>query len=165
MKKMLIAYYSWSNGNTERIAKELQKETGADMMRIDTATPYTGSYDDVVKQGQEEVNRGYEPEIKPLDVNVADYDIIAIGTPTWWYTMAPAVLTFMHGQDFAGKTVVPFMTNGGWPGHVIKDMKKACKGADVACDMEVQFDSTGGSKLETPQKEIDNWVQEVKKIL
>lgn len=165
MKKMLIAYYSWSNGNTERIAKELQKETGADMMRIDTATPYTGSYDDVVKQGQEEVNRGYEPEIKPLDVNVADYDIIAIGTPTWWYTMAPAVLTFMHGQDFAGKTVVPFMTNGGWPGHVIKDMKKACKGADVACDMEVQFDSTGGSKLETPQKEIDNWVQEVKKLL
>ena len=82
MKKMLIAYYSWSNGNTERIAKELQKETGADMMRIDTATPYTGSYDDVVKQGQEEVNRGYEPEIKQLDVNVADYDVIAIGTPT-----------------------------------------------------------------------------------
>lgn len=79
--------------------------------------------------------------------------------------MAPAVLTFMHGQDFSGKTVVPFMTNGGWPGHVIKDMKKACKGADVACDMEVQFDSTGGSKLETPQKEIDNWVQEVKKLL
>lgn len=165
MKKMLIVYYSWSNGNTERIAKELQKGTDADLVRIDTATPYTGSYDDVVKQGQEEVNRGYEPEIKPLDVNVSDYDVIAIGTPTWWYTMAPAVLTFMHGQDFSGKTVVPFMTNGGWPGHVIKDMKKACKGADVVCDMEVQFDSTGGSKLETPQKQIDEWVQKVKHLL
>lgn len=165
MKKMLIVYYSWSNGNTERIAKELQKETGADLVRIDTVTPYTGSYDDVVRQGQEEVNRGYEPEIKPLDVNVSDYDVIAIGTPTWWYTMAPAVLTFMHGQDFSGKTVIPFMTNGGWPGHVIKDMKKACKGADVVCDMEVQFDSTGGSKLETPQKQIDEWVQKVKHLL
>ena len=165
MKKMLIVYYSWSNGNTERIAKELQKGTDADLVRIDTATPYTGSYDDVVKQGQEEGNCGYEPEIKPLDVNVSDYDVIAIGTPTWWYTMAPAVLTFMHGQDFSGKTVVPFMTNGGWPGHVIKDMKKACKGADVVCDMEVQFDSTGGSKLETPQKQIDEWVQKVKHLL
>lgn len=28
MKKVLIAYYSWSNGNTERIAKLLQKEIG-----------------------------------------------------------------------------------------------------------------------------------------
>ncbi len=165
MKKVLIAYYSWSNGNTERIAKMLQKEIGGDLVKIDTVVPYSGSYDDVVNQGQEEVNRGYEPEIKPLDVNVADYDVIAIGTPTWWYTMAPAVATFMHEQDFSGKVVIPFMTNGGWPGHVIKDMKAACKGAKVACDMEIQFDSTGGAKLETPQSQIDQWIQDVKKFI
>ena len=93
MKKLLIVYYSWSCGNTERTAKALQ--------------------------------------------SVADYDVIAVGTPTWWYTMAPAVKTFLHGQNFAGKTVVPFMTNGGWPGRVIKDMKAACPGADFACDMQV----------------------------
>lgn len=29
------------------------------------------------------------------------------------------------------------MTNGGWPGRVIKDMKAACPGADFACDMQV----------------------------
>ena len=165
MKKVLIAYYSWSNGNTERIAKMLQKEIGGDLAKIDTVVPYSGSYDDVVNQGQEEVNRGYEPEIKPLDTNVADYDVIAIGTPTWWYTMAPAVATFMHEQDFSGKVVIPFMTNGGWPGHVIKDMKAACKGAKVACDMEIQFDSTGGAKLETPQSQIDQWIQDVKKFI
>ena len=28
MKKMLIVYYSWSNGNTERIAQQLQAATG-----------------------------------------------------------------------------------------------------------------------------------------
>ena len=123
MKKLLIIYYSWSNGNTERIAKMLQSETDSDILKIDTVVPYSGSYDDVVNQGQNEVQRGYEPEIKPLDINIADYDVIAVGTPTWWYTMAPAVKTFLHQQDFTGKTVVPFMTNGGWPGHVIKDMK------------------------------------------
>jgi len=31
------------------------------------------------------------------------------------------------------------MTNGGWPGHVIKDMKAACKGADIACEMQIPF--------------------------
>lgn len=165
MKKLLIVYYSWSNGNTENIAKMLQKETGGDLARIDTVVPYEGSYDDVVNQGQDEVNRGYEPEIKPLNVNIADYDVIAIGTPTWWYTMAPAVRTFLHENDFSGKTVVPFMTNGGWPGHVIKDMKSFCKGAEAVCDMQVQFDSTGGSRLETSQDKINQWIQSVKKLL
>ena len=165
MKKLLIVYYSWSNGNTERIAKMLQKEVGGDLVKIDTVQPYIGSYDDVVNQGQEEVNRGYEPEIQPLGVDISDYDVIAVGTPTWWYTMAPAVLTFLHGQDFTGKTVVPFMTNGGWPGHVIKDMKAACKGAEVTCEMQVQFDSTGGDRLETSEKQIEQWIQKVKSLL
>ena len=65
-------------------------------------------------------------QIKPIFVNLADYDVIAIGTPTWWYTMAPAVLTFLTTNDFTGKTVIPFMTNGGWPGHVIIDMEENC---------------------------------------
>ena len=165
MKRVLTVYYSWSNGNTERIAKMLQKEVGGDIVRIDTITPYEGSYDDVVNQGQEEVQRGYEPEIKPLGVNISDYDVIAVGTPTWWYTMAPAVRTFLHTESFADKTVIPFMTNAGWPGNVIKDMKTACKGADIKYEMEIQFDSTGGSRLETPMEDITKWIQNVKQII
>ena len=165
MKRVLTVYYSWSNGNTERIAKMLQKEISGDIVRIDTITPYEGSYDDVVNQGQEEVQRGYEPEIKPLGVNISDYDVIAVGTPTWWYTMAPAVLTFLHTESFADKTVIPFMTNAGWPGNVIKDMKTACKGADIKYEMEIQFDSTGGSRLETPMEDITKWIQNVKQII
>lgn len=48
MKKLLTVYYSWSNGNTERIAKQLQSAAGGDLLRIDTAVPYTGNYNDVV---------------------------------------------------------------------------------------------------------------------
>ena len=44
MKKLLIVYYSWSNGNTERIAKALQRVAGGDLLQIDTARPYSGSY-------------------------------------------------------------------------------------------------------------------------
>ena len=165
MKKLLIVYYSWSNGNTERIAKRLQSVAGGDLLKIDTAVPYAGSYDEVVEQGQREVKRGYEPELKPLGLNAADYDVIAVGTPTWWYTMAPAVKTFLHRSDFTGKTVVPFMTNGGWPGHVIKDLKKACSGAEFACEMQVRFDSNGGDHLETPEEKIEAWVQSVKALL
>ena len=165
MKKLLIVYYSWSNGNTERIAKMLQRIAGGDLLKIDTAVPYSGSYNDVVEQGQREINQGYEPKLKPLGLNAAGYDVIAVGTPTWWYTMAPAVKTFLHQNDFTGKTVVPFMTNGGWPGHVIKDMKKACPGAEFACEIQVKFDSNGGDHLETPESRIAAWAQSVKALL
>ena len=165
MKKMLIVYYSWSNGNTAKIAAQLQRAAGADMERIETLHPYEGSYDDVVAQGQREVNSGFMPDIKTLQHDPADYEVIAVGTPTWWYTMAPAVKTFFHGQDLTGKTVVPFMTNGGWPGHVIKDMKKACPSAATACEMQVQFDSNGGDHLETPESKINAWAQSVKALL
>lgn len=143
MSKLLVVYYSWSNGNTKRIAEMLQKETDADIAVIDTVKPYTGSYDEIVNQGQEEVNCGFEPPIKELKVDLSSYDVIAVGTPTWWYTMAPAVLTFLNANNFTGKTVIPFMTNGGWPGHVMRDIKAACKGANVSHELEVKFDSQG----------------------
>ena len=58
MKKIVVIYYSWSNGNTKRIAEQLSRETGADLVRIDTVKPYEGSHDDVVAQGHREVNEG-----------------------------------------------------------------------------------------------------------
>lgn len=79
--------------------------------------------------------------------------------------MAPAVLTFLRGNDWTGKTVVPFMTNGGWPGHVIKDMKAACTGAVFACEAEIKFDSNGGDRLETPEIEIKKWVSSATELL
>lgn len=107
MKKMLIAYYSWSNGNTKRIAEQLQAVTGADIMRIETARPYTGTHEAVVRQGQDEVEAGYEPPICPTPYAVQDYDVIAVGTPTWWYTMAPAVKTFLNANSWQGENSHP----------------------------------------------------------
>lgn len=158
---MLIVYYSISNGNTKAIAKKLQDVTGADISAIDTIVKYSDNYDDVVSQGQKEVNEGFEPELKDLDFNVDNYDVVAIGTPTWWYTMAPAVLTFLHQCNFNGKIVIPFATHGGWPGHVLEDIEKACKGAeikesfDIYVDVDTNFD----------ESKVDKWVDNVKSIL
>ena len=162
MKKLLIVYYSWSNGNTRRIAEQLKKETGAELVRIERESPYKGSYDEVVALGKREVERGFRPPIMPIDADLAEYDVVAVGTPTWWYTMAPAVLTFLKSNDFMGKTVIPFATNGGWPGHALKDMAAACPGAQTKFAIQIRFDSEGGDRLETPQAEIDAWTAQVK---
>lgn len=127
-KKMLVVYYSWSNGNTEKIAEQLADACGADICRIETIEPYPSDYDETVEQGHREVDAGYEPAIEALEFDPSGYDVIAVGTPTWWYTMAPAVKTFMGSVDWAGKTIVAFATNGGWEGSTLDDIESAAAG-------------------------------------
>ena len=151
MKKMLVVYYSWSNGNTKRIAEQLTNGTGADIARIETAEPYSGSHEDVVEQGKREVEAGFMPQINPIAVNLADYDVIAIGTPTWWYTMAPAVLTFLTTNDFTGKTVIPFCTSASDDiGNSLHIFEELCPDAEIAEGFTAN-DESG----------IEPWIQEM----
>lgn len=163
-KKTLVVYYSWSCGNTEKIAEQLADVCDADIARIETVVPYPEDYQETVDQGQREVNAGFMPEIENLEYNPADYDVIVIGTPTWWYTMAPAVKTFIAENDFSGKTVVALSTNGSWPGNVTADIEDACTGASFGPALEVQFDSTGGDHQETPQSQVDAWIEQIRSL-
>ena len=108
---------------------------------------------------------GFLPEIQPLAHDLSQYEVVAVGTPTWWYTMAPAVKSFFHDHDLSGKEVIFFQTHGGWPGHTLKDMAAACAGATEGPSMTVQFDSTGGSQQVTAQEEVDAWLTEAKAFL
>lgn len=154
--KTLILYYSYQ-GNTKRIAEMLQKEIGADIARIETIESYSGSYNQVVEQGKKEIESGYCPKLKPLAVNLADYDTIILGAPVWWYTFAPAMHTFLRDNDLSGKTIYPFATNGGWIGHTLDDFAKI-KGADVKQGLNIRFDQ---STLRTSEKEISKWAQTI----
>lgn len=78
--KSLILYYSY-RGNTQRIAERIHAAIGGDIARIDTVVPYTGSYDDVVAQGEREVKQGFLPELKAMDIDLSRYDTIVLGTP------------------------------------------------------------------------------------
>ena len=107
MGKKLIVYYSM-DGNTRQIAQRIQAEIGVPLVELETVVPYTGTDEEISTQGQEEVNRGYRPDLRPLDVNLEEYGTLLVGTPTWWYTMAPPVLSFLSLVDWRGKTLVPF---------------------------------------------------------
>ncbi len=164
-KKMLVVYYTWTNGNTKKIAEQLARACGADIAHIETTVPYPDDYDSTVQQAQDEINAGFEPEIEPLELDPTNYDVIAIGTPTWWYTMAPAVKTFMGSVNWTNKTVVAFSTSAGWPGNTNADIESAAIGATAGPNLEVTFDSSGGTKQKTPQPEVDSWIAAIKKLL
>lgn len=79
--------------------------------------------------------------------------------------MAPAIYSFLRSNSLKDKTFVPFMTNGGWPGHVIKDMEKEATGAKVLLPKEIRFDCQGGDHQETSQAEVNAWINALKKEL
>ncbi len=164
--KTLIVYFSFTAGNTKSIAEKIQGEIGGDIERLETAIPYPDDYNAAVSQGQQEVSSGYKPELKPLGVDVKDYDRIIVGTPTWWYKMSPAVLSFLSSTDFTGKTVIPFMTNSGWPGTVIEDMTTVAEGngAKVENAHEFRFSSNSEhyDQMVTSQEELDEWIESLK---
>ena len=78
MKKMLIVYYSAVNGNTCRIAQQLQAATGADMEAIETLEPYTGSHQAIVDWGRREVDAGFKPAVRLLRHDLDGYDTVAV---------------------------------------------------------------------------------------
>lgn len=155
--KTLIVYYSYS-GNTRKIADTILKRLGGDAAEIETAAPYPADYNEVVDQGQKEVNQGYMPAIKPLVKDPAAYDTVVLGTPVWWYTFAPAVKTFLAQNDLSGKTVYPFITNGGWIGHTVQDIENAIPNAAVKEAVNIRFN---GSDLSVSVSEIENWIAKI----
>lgn len=130
-KKILIAYFSFS-GNTKSIAEKIHSQVGGDMFRIETAVPYPANYNETAYGiAKEQHDKGIKPELKN-NGNVSSYDVIFVGTPAWWYEMAPAVKTFLSENNFDGKTIIPFITHGGGGKYQIKEeMGKLAKGSIV----------------------------------
>ncbi|MDE5898361.1 MAG: NAD(P)H-dependent oxidoreductase [Treponemataceae bacterium] len=163
--KTLVVYYSYSDtANTRQIAEQIQKQLGADIAALEPAVPYSRDYDAVVDQAHRDVNRGYKPELKPLGVNLADYDTIIVGTPTWWYKMASPVLTFLSGSSFAKKNVALFSTHAGWAGTTVRDMEKLCSGANIIATAEIQFGTRAkAGSLVSPQSAIDDFIGKIRR--
>lgn len=155
--KTLIVYYSYS-GHTQMIAKQIQSAIGGDIIEIQTVKDYPKDYDRVVEIAKVEVYKKEMPQIKPIKVDIADYDCIIIGTPVWWYTFAPAIRTFLE-SDFRGKKVYAFATNEGGIGSTAKDFDNATKGADYKGTLNVVF---SGDTLITPEKKIEAWIASIK---
>lgn len=156
-KKILTAYFSWG-GNTKSIAEKIQSSVGGDIFRIETLVPYPSDYNETAYGvAKEQHDKGIKPELK-ANIDVSKYDVIFVGTPAWWYTMAPAVMTFLTENNFEGKTIVPFITHGGGGGYSIsKEMGELAKGSKVLKPFVVY--ENGGADL---QNKIDEWLREIK---
>ncbi len=131
-KNILIAYFSHGGenliedrivdlhgvGNTKVVAESLQKslaEKGlkANLFEIAPLVPYDRSYDATLARSRQEYQDGATPLINDGPNSFEAYDVVFLGYPNWWGTIPAPILSFIRDHDFAGKTVIPFVTHGG----------------------------------------------------
>jgi len=112
--KTLIVYYSFTN-NVHTIVSDLQTQIEADVVRVEPAEEgldyAANNYaigSALIQAIRNNPNDAASyPEIKPVEVNIADYDRIIIGAPLWWSNMAAPLQTFLfqYGNRMGGKSI------------------------------------------------------------
>lgn len=115
-QKKLVAYFSCS-GVTASAAEKLAEAAGADLFEIRPARPYSAAdldwTDKTSRSTLEMRDETSRPAIAGRVENMADYGVVFLGFPIWWYVAPRIIETFLESYNFAGKTIVPFFTSGG----------------------------------------------------
>lgn len=156
--KILVAYFSHT-GHTRTIANQVHDQGGGDIFEIVPVNPYPNDYNTLVNQAKKEQNSNYRPELKTKVENIESYNIIFVGSPCWWGTIAPPVETFLTQYDFSGKTIIPFDTHeGSGLGNCAQDIKKLCPKANVVEDGLAVRDSDVNNAKST----VSDWLKKIK---
>lgn len=157
--KTLIVYYSLTN-RTERVAEILKEKTGGDLYRIETVRTYPDEVMEVSAEARKERETKNYPELKGTLPNIDDYDFIIVGGPVWGSTTATPLKSFLEQIDFKGKTVAPYWTDDGMPGHYESDFGEEAKNANVLDGMGLTH--VKDMSDEDIAKEVDTWLNKIK---
>lgn len=168
MMAKLIVYYSRAGenyfggayrriavGNTEKAAKLLSELTGAELLKLEQAVPYSEDYKTCIAEAKRDLQNRARPEVLNLPENLDGYDEIYLGYPNYWGTMPMAVYTFLEKYDFSGKKIYPFCTHeGSGLSGTERDIEKAAKGAMVQKGLAVC-----GSEADGAKNALLNWIK------
>lgn len=133
--KVLVVYFSRS-GNTRYAAETFAKTCGgAKIVEIKAAKPYAPDYGDCCDEAKPECRAGTLRPIQKIEgLDVASYDVVLVGTPNWWGTMAPPVRTWVseNAATLKTKAVCLFQTHGGGGmQNCARDFAALVEGANV----------------------------------
>lgn len=150
MSRKLVAYFS-ATGTTARVAEKLSDAIGADLFEIAPKVPYTKEdLDWMNKESRSSIEMRDEksrPEIAVKRDNMAEYDVIFVGFPIWWYVAPTIINTFLESYDLTGKTVIPFATSGGsGMGKTNEKLSVSCKGGKLL-EGKVFKENVGSTEL------------------
>ena len=157
MSKVLVAYFS-ASGVTAGLAQRLAKAVGADLYEIKPEIPYTEAdlnwMNDKSRSSIEMKDKKYRPAVSGRVENIAQYEVISVGFPIWWYVAPTIINTFLETYDLTGKVIVPFATSGGSRmGNTNKELAPSCPGATLKEGQRFKADAS--------EEELKAWAEKV----
>ncbi|HPC02535.1 MAG TPA: flavodoxin [Syntrophales bacterium] len=152
-KKVLIVYFS-RTGNTREIAHQIHEMAGGDIVELRTVEPYPNAYNEVVEQAREELRSGFKPALKTKVERIGSCDVVFVGSPNWWGTIAGPVKTFLSEYDLSGKTVIPFITHAGSGlGGSVADIAALCPNSTIPDGLAVW-----GENAKNARNDVSAWL-------
>ena len=116
MSKKLVAWFSVS-GVTAKVAREIAAVEGADCFEIVPEAPYTAADLDWTNKQSRSTLEMADPNCRPATTgcveDMAQYDVIFVGFPIWYYGASNIIITFLKSYDLTGKKIALFATSGG----------------------------------------------------
>lgn len=164
--KILIAYYSHS-ANTKKLAEIIAKVVKSELKNVTTdffytepEKPYSSNYNKVLDEAKRDIKNNHKPKLKNSIDSIDDYDVIFIGSPNWWNTIASPVSSFINSFDFSNKIIMPFCTHGGGGAGIIRaDIEKLTKSKQIGKILSVYGNT---SSINNSENEIKKWIKDIK---
>ena len=105
-----LVLFASRSGNTERMAAEICRQLDCDILEVEPEVAYDDDYNAMLDRAQAElaaIRQGNFPGIKTSVESFDDYEMIFVGYPIWYGSMATPMQAFLHGhaEKFAGKPV------------------------------------------------------------
>ncbi len=167
----LIVYLSRTN-NTKAVAEMIHNEVGGDLVGVELENPYPENYDAIVKQVAEENASGLLPPLK-TNVDMAQYDTIFFGFPTWGMQLPPPMKSFLNENDLKGKIIIPFNTNAGYGlGSSLKTIRILSPNSTILNEFSVKggverdgilFVMQGKRKVKV-RKAVQKWLKRIQVV-
>lgn len=142
-------------GNNEYIAQIIQRETGGDLLAIETVQEYPTTHNPLLEFAYDEKADNARPELATQIENPGSYEVIFLGYPNWNADLPMPLYTFLEEYDFSGKTIIPFTVHGGSGfSRTIQTISELQPNATVLSDgLSISRNSVSGA-----ESDVVDWV-------
>lgn len=134
MRKIII-FYSL-DGNTKFIAQNMAQKLGADILELkpEKEIPKTEPLKHLI--GGKQVLMKETPKLKEYKIDLANYDVLIIGTPVWAFDFSPPIRTFLKENKIENKKIILFCTDKMSKGKTFENLRKELKGNEIIAEIE-----------------------------
>jgi len=154
MPKTLIVYHS-RTGYTRRIARHLADRLGADLDEIRIVQPMHGVLG--YAACAIEAMAGLAPALRPMRHKPADYDLVIVGTPVWFWSLSSPVRSWLENFGGRGRRFAFFCTMGGSGASRVFEAMKQLTGREPLATLALtdsEVDAASRAKFDAFVREL-----------